>query len=696
MKRNEYNKHLEKIRCTEEFRNKMEERLKASPSEIHEYADTVDGTERAEKHSAITRYLVPVAACAAVAVGVGFIWKTANSPMRDDFTSNIEQTTAHDLLQDGLPFENFAESEVAVTIVRDFDHTYPIASLSEQCKNELAELFSTLDWTPVEVHNALGVSEIMSFSYNDGEKDIYIEIDCIGRATVTKEGSDGTKESCLYQFVPHDFYGLMEIINNNILSNSFAAMPINAATAAYGYIDYAPEFPAELEGYLNKFDYSEKIELYEPVKADGEYILLEIGFSRVEIYHSSLISVTYMQSDDNQVGCYYQLPNGVYNDINDLIEMYRKQSETGIEPNVDDISQWISQSLPETKDDGIIRFMTDAGQFSNFVEYRSDYCNVIPDLLRYASWEAADISEFTYTNFITIGDCLYNTDTGLLHITNSELVYRISDEYKAEFDTYFEKIKKDDELGAILHRIYNGQKSQSTMVADYTGEYDIEYTEINGDCAQVFMYHPVVSGRLEYDLTADRYYMDGTGKTDHGEEFKYEVIGKDGETVYVEHGEKIDKLNYTRAFFTDENGEQTSYQHYISRFEGISAEADYFFYDDIATQFISELKRDIMADRIRNHYTITEGANGTITLYISSGPIGERSGKKLTLEIDYAGTVTAMEYIENETVKYAIKLENVIYDADTIEPVAELTETEEKYFTMSCEEYAESVRLYGE
>lgn len=696
MKRNEYSKHLEKIRCTEEFRNRMEERLKASPSEIHEYADTVDGTERAERINPITRYIVPVVACATVAVGVGFIWKTAKAPAREDFTSDTEQTTAHALLQAGLPFDKFTESEVSVNIARDFDHTYLIAPLSEQCKKEISELFSTLDWAPVEAQNSLGVSEIMSFSYNDGQNDVYIEIDCIGRATVTKEDSEGTKESCLYQFVPHDFYGLMGIINNNMLSNSFSSMPISVATTAYGYIDYAPEFPKELEGYLNKFDYSEKIELHETVKADGEYILLEIGFTRVEIYHTSLISVTYMQSDDNQVGCYYQLPVGVYDDIKELIEMYRKQPETNTELMTDDVSLWISQSLPETKDDGIIRFMTDAGQFSNFVEYRSDYCNVIPDLLRYAEWEVADISEFTYTNFISIGNCLYNVDTGLLYISNSEYAFRISDEYKAEFDTYFDKIKKDDELGAILHRIYSGQKSQSTMVADYTGEYDVEYTEISGDCGVVYMYHPVVSGRLEYNPTTDRYYMDGTGTTGHGEEIKYEVIGKDGETIYVEHGDKIDKLNNVRAFFTDENGEQTSYQHYSSRFEGVSAEADYFFYDDIATQFISEMKTNIMAERIKNHYTITEGANGTTILYISSGPIGERSGKELTLEIDYAGTVTAMKYIENETVKYAIELENVIYDAETTEPVAELTETEEKYFTMSCDEYAESVRLYGE
>lgn len=696
MKRNEYSKHLEKIRCTEEFRNRMEERLKASPSEIHEYADTVDGTERAEKINPITRYIVPVVACATVAVGVGFIWKTAKAPALDDFTSDTEQTTAHDLLQAGLPFDKFTESKVSVNIVREFDHTYPIASLSEQCKQEISELFSTLDWTPVEAQNSLGVSEIMSFSYNDGERDIYIEIDCIGRATVTKEDSEGTKESCLYQFETnhYPFYQCMEIITENLLTCDFTPLSIALETSANGITHISHEEDFEFQEYFNNCDYSNKYTVFKD--NDAEYVIIYIGFVTIEAYPSDEIGVTYMQSDDNQVGCVYQLHEGSFNEIRELVNKHQRQPETNTEPDSDNVSLWISQSLPETKDDGIIRFMTDAGQFSNFVEYRSDYCNVIPDLLRYAEWEVADISEFTYTNFISIGNCLYNVDTGLLYISNSEYAFRISDEYKAEFDTYFDKIKKDDELGAILHRIYSGQKSQSTMVADYTGEYDVEYTEISGDCGVVYMYHPVVSGRLEYNPTTDRYYMDGTGKTDHGEEIKYEVIGKDGETIYVEHGDKIDKLNNVRAFFTDENGEQTSYQHYISRFEGVSAEADYFFYDDIATQFISEMKTNIMAERIKNHYTITDNDNGTTTLYISSGPIGERSGKELTLEIDYAGTVTAMKYIENETVKYAIELENVIYDAETTEPVAELTETEEKYFTMSCDEYAESVRLYGE
>ena len=51
MRRTQYTEHMEKIKCSDEFREKMERQLSSAPSEVHEYEDSVQGVERAREFS---------------------------------------------------------------------------------------------------------------------------------------------------------------------------------------------------------------------------------------------------------------------------------------------------------------------------------------------------------------------------------------------------------------------------------------------------------------------------------------------------------------------------------------------------------------------------------------------------------------------------------------------------------------------
>ena len=45
MKRDEYNGFLSRVKCSDEFRSRMQEKLSSPTIEVHEYADSVSGTE---------------------------------------------------------------------------------------------------------------------------------------------------------------------------------------------------------------------------------------------------------------------------------------------------------------------------------------------------------------------------------------------------------------------------------------------------------------------------------------------------------------------------------------------------------------------------------------------------------------------------------------------------------------------------
>ncbi|MBR1822658.1 MAG: hypothetical protein IJ779_00335 [Ruminococcus sp.] len=90
MKRTEYTEHIEKIRCSEEFKRKMERQLSAAPQEAHEYEDVVQGVEPAKRFRP-NRFAAIAAALVIIAGGVGVsMHGIRNGHMTDPMFSEIQ------------------------------------------------------------------------------------------------------------------------------------------------------------------------------------------------------------------------------------------------------------------------------------------------------------------------------------------------------------------------------------------------------------------------------------------------------------------------------------------------------------------------------------------------------------------------------------------------------------------------------
>ena len=96
MKQKEYNEMLGKIKCSEEFKNKMENMLKNSPEKDQEYTDSVSSVERAPKFT-LRRYAAAAAAFAIICGSVGTVWYKTSKDKHSDNLHEISDEPSTDI-----------------------------------------------------------------------------------------------------------------------------------------------------------------------------------------------------------------------------------------------------------------------------------------------------------------------------------------------------------------------------------------------------------------------------------------------------------------------------------------------------------------------------------------------------------------------------------------------------------------------
>ncbi len=93
MTNKDFKNGLDKIKCSGEFRKKMNDKLSAPINEVHEYANIVNGVDRVEKKP-FRGIAIGTAACIAVGAGVFGFYKLANKPdMPNDPLFSVAETS---------------------------------------------------------------------------------------------------------------------------------------------------------------------------------------------------------------------------------------------------------------------------------------------------------------------------------------------------------------------------------------------------------------------------------------------------------------------------------------------------------------------------------------------------------------------------------------------------------------------------
>ena len=183
MDQKEYRYHLDNIKCSDEFRKKMEKTLASEPGKIEEYEDSVSSVERIHT-SVFKRYAAMAAALVLVCGAAGTVWYRASKDKNDTHIAASSVETTEEATTEAqepttsvstLP-EAFNEiswmtgtSQINATFyVDDSQYTYPL-TINSVLMTRVAELMRKLTWT-----------EDTDFDYTD----FYV----LGNATINEKG----------------------------------------------------------------------------------------------------------------------------------------------------------------------------------------------------------------------------------------------------------------------------------------------------------------------------------------------------------------------------------------------------------------------------------------------------------------------------------------------------------------------------
>ncbi len=126
MKKTDYQKALDKIKCSESFRSQLSVKLSKEPETSEEYADIITDVEMA-KPQKIGYSAAAIAACAAICVGIATVYKNA-SDSPNTYDSNISASEVEVRPVDTAPDMNTVLDELyGLEITANlgfFSHTY--------------------------------------------------------------------------------------------------------------------------------------------------------------------------------------------------------------------------------------------------------------------------------------------------------------------------------------------------------------------------------------------------------------------------------------------------------------------------------------------------------------------------------------------------------------------------------------------
>lgn len=233
MNKSDYRAMLDKIKCSDEFRSKMEEKLSAPQAEYHEYDNRVTHLERAPKYN-----IGRITAAAASLLLIGGIAGTAvyinTNKFHNPPASEISKITGNEFpctaLKENIP--DFYSS--AVIFYGNYSSIIvPEKKLNIQLVEEIVDYFCGLEWENVDIPEKNFDDEkriLLHFLCKDDSfrpldaYSFYIYDDNTVRLEIDYEdpetGSSYSAEICMYQFSPGFYNDIKTLIESELYTQS--------------------------------------------------------------------------------------------------------------------------------------------------------------------------------------------------------------------------------------------------------------------------------------------------------------------------------------------------------------------------------------------------------------------------------------------------------------------------------------------
>lgn len=176
MKKTDYRSALDKVKCSEDFRRRLTEKLAAEPDTENEYTEVTSHVENAKPRK-ISRTIAAISACAVLCAGAVAVFR--NIAAHHDFTEKcLDLAISYKELGEIIP-DNFTDCDITADfgqLVRtsEFDLIYDYIAndnsfkvLNSSAKKRIYSLFHSINWEKSFVEEPFQIESIYKESYGD-------------------------------------------------------------------------------------------------------------------------------------------------------------------------------------------------------------------------------------------------------------------------------------------------------------------------------------------------------------------------------------------------------------------------------------------------------------------------------------------------------------------------------------------------
>lgn len=499
MKRSDYKNHLDKIKCSPEFRIRMEERLSAERD--GEYADSVSDVERVTKIN--YHRWTALAASAVLVLGIGgaaFSFAKNGNPTSENILSDVGD-------DEKIPFvlrKRSAETYSMNVTMFNYDfvgrtESLNIGNIPEEAADKIISGLERCDWDNVDPDK-----------YNDVSSETRINIDCTGA------------EEFVYTIDPEGYAMLEREGEQAFYYNENSYFNIVSTIAYYlPYCDWNSMVGGETGEKLDVI-FKEHIDEIKPMRSDVDGLnswvtLMSEDPYTVYIDQYGKITVFYDTPYDSGNGgkgsntFYFSSSPEMYEQI--VKELGGKlEIETATEPETALSTEILSptESVYKLVDENIsndlmnITYRDSSGQFDShsFTVSNVDMNTVIKNI-KSLTWE---ISENSYPKkdfyivrnlMISLSGEIYDTHTGTMYVPAdddfSDLTIALSD------------LLSHDDFTYVMSLLANSGKNNAISCSDFTLYYSDAVVPLNTE--EVNYIYKGGTGIFYHDNSCNEYYM---------------------------------------------------------------------------------------------------------------------------------------------------------------------------------------------
>lgn len=566
MRKDDYKRHLNNIRCTPEFRAKMENLLSAETD--GEYADSVSSIERVEKIK--THRWAGIAASAVLLAGIGGIAVHSMNNVPDVPSNSLGDTTGTTEATEAPICVLTGDYELEVSI-DNYDYpTQNFGIIPDEAADEIIKTLKEAVWeeTDTDIHFRNNREDIYE-EYDENTPEEELGVPYVFNVTCT--GAEEFVYSIGFNGYSYLSYEGEEAYYFNGKETYFEIMDIVATTFIYREPEtYSDPFSQKIAHlfYSNKDIIKPNAE--QGTSADCIYTVFSAGPYHIVISKTGLINVRYEGFHNEEKVLSYDSSPEFAIDVAALVGVdfeSEETTETTTQPTYMTINEKLINLLdnPDFIENGNLSYHTGSGQFSS--SYDIGKVGEVGGeefikLLANYEWKPSEDSDYIKSDFIMIdynygvismgGASISVNGKGELYDHSLGILYRAENVDTAELEEVYESTAISDYYTAIAHMLCTRGDDFTTLESDISIYYDpLDETGQNKpvNCTGK-MYYKNITNDATKDCYGDYYYI----LSDAESGYSGEMYKQGRYWAFIERGNSIAMGYY--------GGNSTAIEHY--------------------------------------------------------------------------------------------------------------------------------------